>query len=50
MTDPSNIGLATAFLAGVVSFLSPCVLLLVPACVPCVAAQSVHRRHLSFAA
>jgi cytochrome c-type biogenesis protein len=49
MTGPSGIGMATAFLAGIVSFLSPCVLPLVPAYVSYVAAQSVHRRHLSLA-
>jgi len=38
--DASNIGLLTAFLAGVISFLSPCVLPLVPAYVSYVAGHS----------
>lgn len=37
----SNIGFATAFAAGAVSFLSPCVLPLVPGYVSYVAGQSV---------
>jgi len=47
--DLAGVGIATAFLAGIVSFLSPCVLPLVPAYVSYVAAQSVHRRHPSLA-
>jgi cytochrome c-type biogenesis protein len=41
MTDPSTLGLLAAFAAGVVSFLSPCVLPLVPAYVSYVAGESV---------
>ena len=41
MALASNIGLATAFVAGAVSFLSPCVLPLVPGYVSYVAGQSV---------
>ncbi len=40
MTDISQISVFTAFLAGVISFLSPCVLPLVPAYVSYVAGQS----------
>lgn len=43
MTDLATIGLATAFAAGLVSFLSPCVLPLVPAYVSYVAGESVRR-------
>jgi cytochrome c-type biogenesis protein len=39
MTEPSAVGLAAAFAAGLVSFLSPCVLPLVPAYVSFVAGQ-----------
>src|SRR5687767_4902845 len=39
--DVSGIGLITAFLAGVVSFLSPCVLPLVPGYVSYVAGRSI---------
>ena len=39
----SNLGLMTAFAAGVISFLSPCVLPLVPAYLSYVAGQSLHR-------
>lgn len=47
MTDASTIGLAVAFAAGVISFLSPCVLPLVPAYVSYVAGESVwHKRRL----
>lgn len=42
MTDASTLGLATAAAAGFVSFLSPCVLPLVPAYVSYVAGQSLH--------
>lgn len=42
MTDLSSIGIATAFLAGIVSFLSPCVLPLVPGYLSYVAGQSLH--------
>jgi cytochrome c-type biogenesis protein len=41
MTAISNVGFATAFAAGAVSFLSPCVLPLVPGYVSYVAGQSV---------
>ncbi len=41
MANLSNIGLATAFAAGIVSFLSPCVLPLVPGYVSYVAGQSL---------
>ena len=40
--EGSTLGLATAFAAGVVSFLSPCVLPLVPAYVSYVAGESLH--------
>ena len=45
--EATALGLATAFSAGVVSFLSPCVLPLVPAYVSYVAGESLHgvRRH-----
>lgn len=43
MTDAATIGFAVAFAAGVVSFLSPCVLPLVPAYVSYVAGDSVQR-------
>ena len=49
MTDLPSVGVATAFLAGIVSFLSPCVLPLVPGYVSYVAAQNVGRRHFSLA-
>jgi cytochrome c-type biogenesis protein len=49
MTDPASLGVATAFLAGIVSFLSPCVLPLVPGYLSYVAAQTTWRHHLSFA-
>ena len=42
MVEASALGLATAFAAGVVSFLSPCVLPLVPAYVSYVAGESLH--------
>lgn len=44
MTDASTIGFAVAFGAGVISFLSPCVLPLVPAYVSYVAGESVQRK------
>ena len=44
MTDIATIGAMAAFTAGVVSFLSPCVLPLVPAYVSYVAGESNHRR------
>ena len=47
MTDATSVGVATAFLAGVVSFLSPCVLPLVPGYLSYVSAQSTWHRHLS---
>ena len=45
MTDATTIGFLAAFGAGVISFLSPCVLPLVPAYVSYIAGESVHRRH-----
>jgi cytochrome c-type biogenesis protein len=47
MTDAASVGAGTAFLAGVVSFLSPCVLPLVPAYLSYVSAQATWHRHLS---
>ncbi len=44
MTDAATIGLMAAFVAGIVSFLSPCVLPLVPAYVSYIAGTSAHRR------
>jgi len=44
MTDAATIGFAVAFGAGVISFLSPCVLPLVPAYVSYVAGDSVQRK------
>ena len=44
MTEGSVLGIATAFAAGVVSFLSPCVLPLVPAYLSYVSGQSLHGR------
>lgn len=41
--EATVLGLATAFSAGVVSFLSPCVLPLVPAYISYVAGESLHR-------
>lgn len=41
MSEMSNIGVMTAFLAGLISFLSPCVLPLVPGYVSYVAGQSI---------
>jgi len=43
LNDPAALGLTTAFAAGLVSFLSPCVLPLVPAYLSYVAGQSLHR-------
>jgi cytochrome c-type biogenesis protein len=45
MSDVSSLGLLTAFAAGIVSFLSPCVLPLVPAYVSYIAGHSLARRH-----
>lgn len=45
MADASTVGLTVAFGAGVVSFLSPCVLPLVPAYVSYIAGESVQRKH-----
>jgi len=45
MTDAPTIGFAVAFGAGVISFLSPCVLPLVPAYVSYVAGASAQRKH-----
>lgn len=50
MIVASALGLATAFLAGIVSFLSPCVLPLVPGYVSFIAGQSAERRHLRMSA
>jgi cytochrome c-type biogenesis protein len=44
MTDAATIGAVAAFAAGIVSFLSPCVLPLVPAYVSYVAGESYHLR------
>lgn len=44
MTDAAAIGVLAAFAAGIVSFLSPCVLPLVPAYVSYVAGESYQRR------
>lgn len=44
MGDAANIGLAVAFAAGVISFLSPCVLPIVPGYVSYIAGESLHRR------
>ena len=44
MTDTATIGMLAAFAAGIVSFLSPCVLPLVPAYVSYVAGESYQRR------
>ena len=44
MSEPSSIGIATAFLAGAVSFLSPCVLPMVPAYMSYVTGQSLRRQ------
>jgi cytochrome c-type biogenesis protein len=41
MLDPSSVGIAAAFAAGAISFLSPCVLPLVPAYVSYLAGRSV---------
>ena len=45
MTEAANIGVLTAFVAGIVSFLSPCVLPLVPGYVSYVASQDAQRVH-----
>ena len=42
MSDVSSIGALTAFVAGIISFLSPCVLPLVPGYLSYVAGQSLH--------
>lgn len=47
MSEISNIGVLTAFAAGVVSFLSPCVLPLVPAYVSYVAGHTLPGRDIS---
>ena len=44
MTDAATIGVLAAFAAGIVSFLSPCVLPLVPAYVSYIAGESYQRR------
>jgi len=49
MTDATSIGLATAFAAGLISFLSPCVLPLVPGYVSFIAGQSAQRVHARLA-
>jgi cytochrome c-type biogenesis protein len=46
MIEGSALGLTTAFAAGVISFLSPCVLPLVPAYVSFVAGDALHDREL----
>jgi len=46
MTDAATVGMLAAFAAGIISFLSPCVLPLVPAYVSFIAGQSIRRRHL----
>ncbi len=46
MLEISNIGILTAFAAGIVSFLSPCVLPLVPGYVSYVAGDSLNERSL----
>lgn len=43
MLEISGIGVLTAFLAGMISFLSPCVLPLVPAYISYVTGQSIHK-------
>ena len=43
MTDAASVGLLTAFAAGIVSFLSPCVLPIVPGYVSYIAGQSARR-------
>jgi cytochrome c-type biogenesis protein len=45
MTEAANVGLLTAFVAGIISFLSPCVLPLVPGYVSYVAGQNAQRVH-----
>jgi len=50
VTDAAGIGLVTAFAAGIVSFLSPCVLPLVPGYVSFIAGQSAQRVHAHLAA
>jgi len=50
MSDAAGIGLVTAFAAGLVSFLSPCVLPLVPGYVSFVAGQSAQGVHARVAA
>ena len=49
MTDAASVGVVTAFVAGIVSFLSPCVLPLVPGYLSYVAAQTAWRQHPSLA-
>jgi cytochrome c-type biogenesis protein len=44
MGEASSIGMVTAFAAGIVSFLSPCVLPLVPGYVSYIAGESLHAR------
>lgn len=46
MPELATLGVLTAFAAGIVSFLSPCVLPIVPGYVSFVAGDSVRRRHL----
>ena len=45
MTDAATVGLMAAFAAGIISFLSPCVLPLVPGYVSYVASQDAQRVH-----
>lgn len=51
MSDISSLGLLTAFAAGIISFLSPCVLPLVPAYVSYIAGHSLapsrHKEHIA---
>jgi len=46
VSDVTHIGLAVAFSAGVVSFLSPCVLPIVPGYISYIAGEGLHRRRL----
>ncbi len=50
MTDAGSVGLLAAFAAGFISFLSPCVLPLVPGYVSFIAGQSAQRVHARLAA
>jgi len=50
VTDAASVGLLTAFMAGIVSFLSPCVLPIVPGYVSYIAGQSARRMHARLSA